>query len=122
MEPKKVTPQKLRGIFEEVLKANNDSRGTYLFKDFRIQISKFRASGAERTKYLYHTRRKNGLCIRCGEKVKDKNPKTGKLYRLCEKHRDIIDRKDKSESSEKKSSGKKIKTKAKKSTKQRKSK
>lgn len=113
MEPKKLTPQKLRGIFEEVLKANDDSRGTYLFKDFRIQISKYRASGAERTKFLYHTRRNNGLCIRCGEKVKDKNPRTGKLYRLCEKHRDVIDRKpsnkkkSKSEASLKKTSAKK---------------
>ncbi|MBN2738681.1 MAG: hypothetical protein JXR70_16990 [Spirochaetales bacterium] len=119
MEPKKLTPQKLRGIFEEVLKANEDSRGTYLFKDFRIQISKYKASGAERTKFLYHSRRNNGLCIRCGAKVLDKNPRTGKLYRLCSEHRDVIDRKplsknsDDSEESKKKSLAKKSVSKAK---------
>ncbi|MBN2444282.1 MAG: hypothetical protein JXJ04_23170, partial [Spirochaetales bacterium] len=32
--------------------------------------------------------------IRCGTKVKNKNPRTGKLYRLCDHHRNTIDRKE----------------------------
>jgi hypothetical protein len=42
---------------------------------------------------LYNKRRENGLCVRCGIKVTEKNPRTGKLYRLCAEHREITDRK-----------------------------
>lgn len=78
----------------ELMNGSEEARGTFLYKGFRLQISKYKASGAERTSRLYHKRRKLGLCIRCGAKVTDKNPRSGKLYRLCEYHRDIIDRKE----------------------------
>ena len=94
MEPTKITATKLQGIIDELLKGSEEARGTFLYKGFRLQISKYKASGAERTSRLYHKRRKLGLCIRCGAKVKNKNPRTGKLYRLCDYHRNLIDRKE----------------------------
>jgi hypothetical protein len=96
MEPTKITAKGLQGIIDELIKGSEDARGTFLYKGFRLQISKYKASGAERTSRLYHKRRKLGLCIRCGTKVKNKNPRTGKLYRLCDYHRNIIDRKEES--------------------------
>jgi hypothetical protein len=94
MEPTKITSTKLQKIIDELLKGSEDARGTFLYKGFRLQISKYKASGAERTSRLYHKRRDQGLCIRCGTKVKNKNPRTGKLYRLCDYHRNLIDRKE----------------------------
>ena len=94
MEPTKITAPKLQKIIDELVKGSEDARGTFLYKGFRLQISKYKASGAERTSRLYHKRRQLGLCIRCGTKVKNKNPRTGKLYRLCDYHRNIIDRKE----------------------------
>lgn len=41
---------------------------------------------------LYKKRREQGLCIRCGNKVRKINPHTEKLYRLCEYHREITDK------------------------------
>ncbi|MBN1410692.1 MAG: hypothetical protein JW969_07590 [Spirochaetales bacterium] len=93
MEPKKVTVKDLDSIIGELIKGGDDSRGTYLYRGFRLQISKYKATGAERTSRLYHKRRDEGLCIRCGKKVGKKNPKTGKLYRLCDYHRNAIDKK-----------------------------
>jgi hypothetical protein len=94
MEPKKLTIKDLEAVVGELIKGGDDSRGTFLFKGFSLQISKYQASGAERTSRLYHKRRQDGLCIRCGEKVGKKNPKTGKLYRLCDQHRNAIDKKN----------------------------
>jgi hypothetical protein len=93
MEPKKLTIKDLEAVIGQLIKGGDDSRGTFLFKGFRLQISKYQASGAERTSRLYHKRREDGMCIRCGEKVGKKNPKTGKLYRLCDMHRNSIDKK-----------------------------
>jgi len=94
MEPTKITAVKLQNVIDELVKGSEDARGTFLYKGFRLQISKYKASGAERTSRLYHKRRKLGLCIRCGTKVKNKNPRTKKLYRLCDYHRNLIDRKE----------------------------
>jgi len=91
MEPTKITPQTLQKIVDNLVNGSEDARGSYLYKGFRLQISSYKASGAERTSRLYHKRRELGLCIRCGKKVGGKNPKSGKLYRLCDDHRNIID-------------------------------
>ena len=101
MEPTKITAKKLQEIIDELVGGSEDARGTFLYKGFRLQISKYKASGAERTSRLYHKRRQLGLCIRCGTKVKNKNPRTNKLYRLCDHHRNIIDRKEASTSVQK---------------------
>ena len=93
MEPKKVTVKSLEKIFEDIKEGSDSSIGNYLFKGYRIQVSKYKSSGTERYMRLYNTRREQGLCVRCGIKVTDKNSKTGKLYRLCEHHREITDRK-----------------------------
>jgi hypothetical protein len=92
MEPKKITTKLLEKIFEDIKNASDNSIGNYLFKEFRIQVSKYKSSGTERYMRLYNSRREQGLCVRCGIKVTDKNPRTGKLYRLCEHHREITDR------------------------------
>jgi hypothetical protein len=113
MEPTKITATKLQGIIDELVKGSEEARGTFLYKGFRLQISKYKASGAERTSRLYHKRRKLGLCIRCGAKVKNKNPRTGKLYRLCDHHRNLIDRKEGGTAAE---TAKKTKSAAKKTT------
>ena len=106
MEPTKITAKKLQEIIDELVGGSEDARGTFLYKGFRLQISKYKASGAERTSRLYHKRRQLGLCIRCGTKVKNKNPRTNKLYRLCDHHRNIIDRKEASTSGPKTSTKK----------------
>lgn len=93
MDPKKVTIKTLQGILEHLEEGSEDAIGNYLFKGFRIQVSKYKSSGTERYMRLYRNRRENGLCVRCGKKVTTRNQSTGKLYRLCEFHRDITDKK-----------------------------
>jgi hypothetical protein len=94
MEPIQVNPVKLKKIAELLKIADETAIGTYLFKNLRIQISKYKSSGSERFARLYKKRRDNGLCVICAEKVSTKNPKTGKLYRLCDIHRTQIDKKN----------------------------
>lgn len=91
MDPRKITIKKLGEVMGELEKGSEDSIGIYLYKGLRVQISKYRASGAERFARLYHRRRKQGLCVICNKKVTYKNPHTGKLYRLCDEHRAKID-------------------------------
>lgn len=93
MEPKKVSVKSIEKIFDDIKNGNESSIGNYLYKGFRIQVSKYKSSGTERYMRLYKTRREQGLCVRCGIKVTDRNLKTGKLYRLCEHHRETTDRK-----------------------------
>lgn len=94
MDPKKVTIKTLEKMIKDLEKGSEDAIGNYLFKGFRIQVSKYKSSGTERYMRLYRTRREEGLCVRCGKKVTRRNPNSGRLYRLCEYHRDITDRKD----------------------------
>ncbi|WCL48697.1 LIC10235 family protein [Leptospira sp. GIMC2001] len=98
MEPIKVNPASLDKIASDLKKDPETAIGNYLYKGFRIQISKYKASGAERVQQLYKRRRENGMCIVCGTKVSRKNPATGKLYRLCDYHRSLIDQKNKEKS------------------------
>ena len=93
MEPKKTTIKKLEKVLEMLKNNDEHAIGNYLFKDFRVQISKYKSTGTERYMRLYNRRREQGLCIRCGEKVTKKNKRTGKLYRLCEYHRETTDKK-----------------------------
>ena len=93
MEPKKITLKKLQDVIDLLKEGSEDSIGNYLYKGFRIQVSRYKSSGTERYMRLYRKRREQGLCVRCGEKITKKNPKTGKLYRLCEYHREVTDRK-----------------------------
>jgi len=92
MDPKKINLKDLTSVYRELQKGSESSIGNYLFKGLRIQISKYKSSGTERYMRLYNKRRNEGLCIRCGNKVTKRNPHTGKLYRLCEYHREITDR------------------------------
>ncbi|HOD13727.1 MAG TPA: hypothetical protein PK307_11110 [Spirochaetota bacterium] len=92
MEPKKASIKDLETVFKELQKGSETAIGNYLFKGLRVQVSKYKSSGTERYMRLYKKRREDGLCIRCGVKVTKKNPHSGKLYRLCEYHRDITDR------------------------------
>ncbi|MFC1669639.1 hypothetical protein ACFL20_04550 [Spirochaetota bacterium] len=93
MEPKNVTIKALQDVLKFLQKGSEKAIGNYLFKGYRIQVSKYKSSGTERYMRLYRNRREGGLCVRCGKKVKKKNSRTGKLYRLCDYHREITDRK-----------------------------
>lgn len=74
------------------LRAGSDAAvGTYLYKGLRVQVSRYRSTGTERTARLYRARRERGRCVRCGARVTKKNPSTGVLYRLCEAHRKTVD-------------------------------
>lgn len=91
MEPKKVTAQTLKKVVDQLQDGSNKAIGNYIYKGYRIQVSKYNLSTSERVSQLYHRRRTGGECIQCGKKVNRKNPKTGKLYRLCDFHRKKID-------------------------------
>ncbi|ABJ75342.1 LIC10235 family protein [Leptospira borgpetersenii] len=93
MKPKKISKDDLESLITGVQSQSIEAVGNYLYKGFRIQISKYNLSGAERVQLLYQKRRNNGLCIVCGTKVSKKNPSSGKPYRLCERHRKSIDQK-----------------------------
>ncbi|EMM83159.1 hypothetical protein LEP1GSC127_1953 [Leptospira kirschneri str. 200801925] len=92
-ETKKISNDDLESLITGVKSQSIEVVGNYLYKGFRIQVSKYNLSGAERVQLLYQKRRNNGLCIVCGNKVTKKNPSSGKLYRLCEHHRKTIDKK-----------------------------
>jgi hypothetical protein len=91
MNPRKITADALRRVFVDLRSGKDRSTGTYLYKGFRVQISKYQSSGTERSAQLYKKRRESGLCVRCGAKVTKRNPVTVKLYRLCDDHRKEID-------------------------------
>jgi hypothetical protein len=93
MEPKKITPDALKHVMTDLKNGSEKAIGTWLFKGFRLQVSRYQSSGTERSALLYRKRRDNGMCVRCGAKVTRKNPSTGALYRLCDLHRKEIDRK-----------------------------
>jgi hypothetical protein len=93
MNPRKISADALRRVFSELKTGQEQSTGTYLYKGFRVQISRYQSSGTERSAQLYRKRREQGLCVRCGARVSKRNPLTGKLYRLCDDHRKEIDRK-----------------------------
>ncbi len=92
MDPLSITSTRLQRVIEELKDGFETSIGTYLYKGLRIQISKYKASGSERFARLYHKRRDLNLCVICGEKVTERNPKTKKTYRLCSYHRNKIDK------------------------------
>jgi hypothetical protein len=92
MEPTKISIKELAGILKKLQHGSEESIGNYLYKNMHIQVSKYKSSGTERYMRLYQTRRSKGLCIRCGNHVTKKNPKTGRLYRLCEYHRKLTDK------------------------------
>lgn len=91
MKPKKVNIASLKKVMDQLQKGEEGAIGSYLYKGFHIQVSRYRLSTSERVSQLYHRRRTQGLCIQCGKKVRKKNPRTGRLYRLCEEHRNKID-------------------------------
>jgi len=93
MEPKKINFLELRRLFKKLRKNYEEAIGNFLYKNFRIQISRYNLSGSQRVMQLYKRRRKEGKCIQCGAKVGNKNPGTGKLYRLCDYHRNKVDKK-----------------------------
>ncbi|MFP4424712.1 MAG: profilin domain protein [Candidatus Woesearchaeota archaeon] len=92
MEPKKVTINTLRKLVDQLQKGSEKAIGSFLYKGFHIQISRYKLSTSERVSQLYHRRRSEGRCILCGKKVTRKNPRTKRLYRLCDEHRKKVDR------------------------------
>ena len=92
MEPRKITSDALKHVFTDLRTGDEKAIGTWLFKGYRVQVSRYQSSGTERSALLYRKRRDQGLCVRCGVRVTRKNPLTGMLYRLCDAHRKEIDR------------------------------
>ena len=80
MEPRKITPDALKRVLADLKTGNEKAIGTWLFKGYRVQVSRYKSSGTERSALLYRKRRDEGLCVRCGAKVTRKNPLTGALY------------------------------------------
>jgi len=87
VKPTKIVPADLSKLLDKLKKNPDEVRGSYLLNGYRIQITKYNISNAERIKLFFQSRRNQGLCKRCGKKVTKTNPRTGKLYRLCETHR-----------------------------------
>jgi hypothetical protein len=76
----------------------SDEVGWFVYKGKTIFIGYRQGKdekGQTRKQRLYRRRRSNGLCVACGKKVTQKNSQTDKLYRLCDYHREKIDRKKK---------------------------
>lgn len=92
MKPKKININSLKTLVEQLQQGSEESIGNYLYKGFRIQVSRYKLPTSKRVSLLYHRRRKEGRCIQCGKKVTKKNPRTKQLYRLCDYHRKKIDR------------------------------
>jgi hypothetical protein len=93
MEPRKITADSLRRLLSDLKAGRESAVGAWLYRGYRLQVSRYRATGAERSARLYIRRRREGLCVRCGAKVARRNPSTGSLYRMCDTHRKRIDQK-----------------------------
>ncbi|HET6450568.1 MAG TPA: hypothetical protein VFI08_04615 [Spirochaetia bacterium] len=93
MEPRKISADSLKQVVADLRNGDEKAIGTWLYKGYRLQVSRYKSSGTERSALLYRKRRDAGLCVRCGTRVTRKNPLTGSLYRLCDTHRKEIDRK-----------------------------
>lgn len=89
IKPEKIDATKLVKIFKNLKENPDTATGNYLFNEYRLQITKFNLSNADRIKLFFQNRRNQGLCKRCGKKVTKINSRTGKLYRLCEVHRKL---------------------------------
>lgn len=74
MDPKKVSIKRLEKVLQDLQTSSDEAIGNYLYKGYRIQVSKYKSSGTERYMRLYRKRREQGLCVRCGEKVTKKIP------------------------------------------------
>ncbi len=85
---KTITSAQLTALFHKIAGLNESAYGEFDFKGIRILVKKSKTMlGQERSKRLYDTRRARGLCVHCGAKVRNRNPHSGRLYRLCETHR-----------------------------------
>jgi hypothetical protein len=88
-DTKKINSSMLDAIIDKIKKGDESTFGKYIFNNFKLIVSrKTPLSNVERSRKFYAKRRENGLCIICGEKIKRINPRTKKLYRYCDKHRD----------------------------------
>ena len=67
-KPVNVKPEDFKKIFDQLKKESDESVGSYLYKGFRVQISKYKQTGAQRVQFLYKKRREQGLCIVCGKR------------------------------------------------------
>jgi hypothetical protein len=89
--PSRITATDLRRLLADLRAGRDAAIGTWLYRGLRVQVSRYGASGTERSARLYGVRRRRGLCVRCGARVTRRNPVTGRPYRLCEEHRRAID-------------------------------
>ena len=89
MDVLKLNKNTIDEFFQRIEKGDKTAFGVYLYKGLKILIrKKDPLTPSEKYKRFYLKRRAAGLCVQCGEKIKEKNPKTGKTYRYCAFHRD----------------------------------
>lgn len=96
MEKKRSTIREIKNVrtLIKVLKSDDIGWFGYQGKTIFIGYRKGKdALGRTRKQRLYKRRRSLGLCVACGKKITKTNPQTGKLFRLCDYHRERIDRK-----------------------------
>ncbi len=58
MKPKKISNDDLESLITGVKSQSIEVVGNYLYKGFRIQVSKYNLSGAERVQLLYQKKKK----------------------------------------------------------------
>ncbi len=92
MKPSKIESVELNKISKKIQEKSDEAIGLFLYNGYRIQVSKYKMDGGNRVRILYNKRRAKGVCIVCETKVKRVNPSSGKLYRLCDTHRNSIDK------------------------------
>jgi hypothetical protein len=68
MEPKKVSFKTLEKMMDRLKVGSDEAIGNFLFKGYRVQVSKYKSSGTERYMRLYRRRKENGECVRCGKR------------------------------------------------------
>ena len=47
MEPRKIAPEALKRVFSDLKTGNEKAIGTWLYKGYRLQVSRYKSSGTE---------------------------------------------------------------------------
>ncbi|RPJ06402.1 MAG: hypothetical protein EHM28_10115 [Spirochaetaceae bacterium] len=83
-----LTHKALEVLMKRISSCHPSAFGEYEYMGIRIIVKKpTLLLNRERSKRLYESRRARGICVHCGIKVRERNPKTGVFYRYCAIHR-----------------------------------
>ena len=85
---KKLNKKTIESLVKKIIDQDEKSYGKYEYKDFVIVVKPTsKVFNKNRSRRFYYKRRELGLCVYCGKKVEERNPRTKKPYRYCEEHR-----------------------------------